>query len=76
MEFLSLSLTDWVGYIAMATLLTSFMMKDMRRLRIVNSFGCGSFVIYGFMLAISWPIIISNLAIIGINFYYLFLKKN
>jgi len=28
------------------------------------------------MLAISWPIIISNTAIFGVNFYYLFVKKN
>jgi len=34
------------------------------------------FVAYGFLLDISWPIIISNSAIFGINLYYLFFKKN
>lgn len=69
-------MTEWIGYIAMVLLLISFMMKDVKRLRIINSIACAFFVVYGFMLATSWPIIISNGAIIGINFYYLFIKKN
>ncbi|MDG2349114.1 MAG: uroporphyrinogen decarboxylase [Flavobacteriaceae bacterium] len=60
----------------MILLLISFTMKDLRKLRAVNSLACVFFVIYGFMLAISWPIIISNTAIFGVNFYYLFVKKN
>jgi hypothetical protein len=28
------------------------------------------------MLSTSWPIIISNAAIFGVNIYYLFVKKN
>ncbi|PNQ73734.1 uroporphyrinogen decarboxylase [Hanstruepera neustonica] len=75
MELLGVSLTEWVGYAAMAALLISFMMKDVRMLRIVNSIGCILFVIYGFMLQTSWPIIISNAAIVFINLYYLVLKK-
>ncbi|WP_412984216.1 uroporphyrinogen decarboxylase [Pontimicrobium sp. IMCC45349] len=76
MEFLGVSITEWVGYLAMVTLLVSFMMKNIKKLRIINSFACAFFVIYGFMLATSWPIIISNASIIGINLYYLFVKKN
>ncbi len=76
MEVLGVSLTEWIGYIAMITLLISFMMKDVKKLRIVNSVACAFFVAYGFMLVTSWPIIISNASIIGINFYYLFVKKN
>lgn len=76
MEFLGITMTEWIGYIAMVLLLISFMMKDVKRLRIINSIACAFFVVYGFMLATSWPIIISNGAIIGINFYYLFIKKN
>ena len=75
MELLGISLTEWVGYIAMATLLVSFMMKDVNKLRIINSIGGVFFVVYGFMLDTSWPIIITNTAIICINFYYLFVKK-
>jgi hypothetical protein len=76
MEFLGVSYVDWVGYMAMATLFVSFMMKDIKKLRIINSIGGGFFVAYGVLLDMSWPIIIANSAIIGINVYYLFLKKN
>ncbi len=76
MEILGLTITDFVGYIAMALLLISFLMKDVKKLRIVNSFGCAFFVAYGFLLVTSWPIIITNSAIISINLYYLILRKN
>ncbi|MDT0559250.1 uroporphyrinogen decarboxylase [Ichthyenterobacterium sp. W332] len=75
MEFFGVSVTEWVGYLASAVLLISFMMKDVNKLRIVNSCGAVLFVIYGVMLLTSWPIIITNSAIIGINLYYI-LKKN
>jgi len=68
------TLTEWVGYAASAGVLSSFLMKDIRKLRMVNSVGCALFVVYGFLLH-SWPVIITNIAILVINFYYLFLKK-
>lgn len=72
-----ISLTDWVGYAAMATVLISFLMKDVRRLRLVNSLGCLLFVVYGFMLVpLSYPIIVTNTAIFCINLYYLLIKKS
>ena len=71
-----MSLTEMVGYMAMGLLLVSFMMKDVTKLRIVNSFGCAFFVAYGVMLVTSWPIIITNSAIISINLYYLLVKKD
>lgn len=75
MEFLGISFTEWVGNAAMAILLISFLMKSVNKLRIVNSFGCLLFVIYGFMLdPMSKPVMISNFAILCINVYYL-LKK-
>ena len=76
MELLGITLTEWIGYIAMAALLVSFMMKDVTKLRIINSFGCGLFVAYGVLLDIAWPIVITNAAIICINAYYLILKRN
>tara|TARA_B110000967_G_scaffold21187_1_gene19672 strand:+ start:795 stop:1025 length:231 start_codon:yes stop_codon:yes gene_type:complete len=75
MDFSGVNTTELVGYLAMVVLLASFLMKDIRRLRTLNTIACALFVAYGFMLATSWPIIISNASIIGINFYYLFLKK-
>lgn len=72
---LGIELTEWVGYMAMAVLLVSFMMKNVTKLRIINSVGCALFVIYGSLIS-QYPIVITNLAIILINFYYLFVKKN
>nr|WP_083495564.1 uroporphyrinogen decarboxylase [Formosa algae] len=75
MEFFNISITEWVGYIASFFLLISFTMKDVTKLRIINSVGCALFVTYGFMLQTSWPVVITNGSIMFINFYYLFLKK-
>ena len=71
---LDIELTEWVGYLAMTVLLVSFMMKNVIKLRIINSVGCLFFVIYGIMIS-QYPIVITNLAIILINLYYLLLKK-
>ena len=69
--FLGISITEWVGYLASAVLIASFMMKNVNTLRIVNSVGAVIFVIYGIMLSISWPIIITNSFILSANIYYL-----
>lgn len=66
---------EWIGYLASAVLLASFMMKEMRTLRMVNTLGCALFVAYGFSLQVSWPIVITNVAIIGINAYHLFKSR-
>ncbi|GAA3610811.1 uroporphyrinogen decarboxylase [Flavivirga amylovorans] len=76
MEFFGISGVEWIGYAAMATVLISFLMKSVNKLRIVNSFGCLLFVFYGILLnPISMPIIITNTAIFCINLYYLLGKK-
>jgi uncharacterized protein with PQ loop repeat len=72
MEFLGISVTDWIGYLAMATVLVSFLMKSVNKLRIVNTVGCLLFVFYGIMLTpLSKPIVITNTAIFCINLFYL-----
>ena len=38
MDILGISISEWVGYFAMATVLISFTMKSVIKLRIVNSF--------------------------------------
>lgn len=68
---LGISYTEWVGYLASLVLIVSFLMKNVNTLRIVNSAGAILFVIYGIMLAISWPIIITNGFILMANIYYL-----
>lgn len=73
--FLNISITEWVGYLASLALIISFMMKNLNTLRIINSIGAVLFVIYGVMLAISWPIIITNAFILLANIYYLTFKR-
>jgi len=68
---LGITITEWVGYIASIVLIISFMMKNVNTLRIVNSVGALLFVVYGIMLTISWPIIITNSFILVLNIYYL-----
>jgi hypothetical protein len=67
--------TEIVGYIASLFVLISFLMKDLRKLRFVNSIGCALFIVYGVMLGFSIPIILTNSAILAINFYALTSKK-
>jgi len=66
-----ISSTEWIGYAASVVLMISFLMKNIITLRIINSVGAIFFVIYGIMLAISWPIIITNTFILGVNAFYL-----
>ncbi len=68
------NLVEWIGYVAMGILMISFLMKDVKKLRIINSVACILFVIYGFMLS-AYPIVVSNAFIALVNFYYLFIKK-
>lgn len=75
MENLGINATDFIGYLASFLVLFSFLMKKMRYLRIINTLGCTLFVAYGFLLNFSWPIIVTNLAIIIINIYYLSKKE-
>jgi len=71
LETFGLPFTEVVGYLAMITVLVSFLMTDVVKLRMINSLGCLIFVAYGFLLQISWPIVITNTAILSINVYYL-----
>lgn len=74
MEILGVSGTEWIGYLASLFVLLSFLMRNITTLRYVNSVGCLFFVAYGILLD-SWPIIITNVAIVCVNFYYLVIKK-
>ncbi|NRA10796.1 MAG: uroporphyrinogen decarboxylase [Crocinitomicaceae bacterium] len=66
---------DFIGYAASFFVLLSFLMKKMTLLRTVNIIGCGFFIWYGILLD-SWPIIITNMAIVFVNFFYLLRAKN
>lgn len=74
MELFGISGTEWVGYLASFFVLLSFLMRNIITLRYVNSVGCLLFVAYGILLN-SWPVIITNVAIVGVNIYFLFIAK-
>ena len=65
------SLTEVTGYAASLVVLLSFLMKDVKRLRMVNIIGCLLFTMYGVFLDYSIPLITTNLAIVLINVVYL-----
>ncbi len=73
MEILGISYVEWFGYAASLFVLLSFLMRNITTLRYVNTLGCMFFVVYGVLLD-SWPIIITNAAIIMVNIYYLFIS--
>jgi hypothetical protein len=73
--FLGVSYVEWIGYIAMVFVASSFLMKNIVRLRTLNSIGASWFVLYGFLLDISWPIVVTNGIILTLNLYYLLFKK-
>ena len=55
-----------LGYIATIIVLTSFLMKKMTNLRVLNSIGACLFIVYGFLIP-SGPVILTNSLILGIN---------
>ncbi|MCH2235939.1 MAG: uroporphyrinogen decarboxylase [Crocinitomicaceae bacterium] len=72
-----MELNDVIGYLAMGFVLLSFIMKQVKMLRIINTIGCFLFIIHGFLLIpINWPIVATNIAIVLINVYYLYFVKN
>ncbi|MCA0132865.1 uroporphyrinogen decarboxylase [Winogradskyella sp. D23] len=79
MELSGITATEYVGYLASFMVLLSFMMKELKKLRLVNMTGCILFISYGFLmpsLRIGLPIIIANGAILAVNIYYLASKKS
>ena len=54
----------------MVFVLLSMLMKDMKKLRIINSISCAMFIIYGVVLG-AYPIVLLNALVILINLYRL-----
>ena len=66
---------DWIGYMAAALVVISFLVsKNMRLLRTINMLGAALFILYGVLLHINLPVIIPNAVIVGIQVFYLFIK--
>tara|TARA_B100000508_G_scaffold141097_1_gene146951 strand:+ start:44491 stop:44730 length:240 start_codon:yes stop_codon:yes gene_type:complete len=68
---------EFIGYAASLFVLLSFVMKKIGTLRTVNIIGCSFFIAYGILIS-SWPIIITNVAIVFVNGFYLikYLREN
>jgi uncharacterized protein with PQ loop repeat len=73
---MNISVTELIGYIGSFGILLSFLMKDINRLRIINTIGCAFFVLYGVLLEYSIPVIATNAIIICINVFYLLRTKD
>lgn len=68
---MEINTTELIGYLASAFLMISFSLKDIKKLRLINSAGCFCFIVYGFFLSTSWPIIITNGFILCTNIWHL-----
>ena len=67
---------DWIGYMAAALVVISFLVsKNMRLLRTINMLGAALFILYGVLLTVTLPVIIPNAVIVGIQVFYLFIKR-
>lgn len=67
---------EWVGYAGAGLVVLSFMVgSNVRTIRLINMFGAITFIVYGYLLDVNLPVIIPNVFITCIQFYYLFIKK-
>ena len=64
-------IVDLVGYFASLLVLVSFLMTSVIKLRIVDSIGALIFAVYAVIIR-SYPTALMNLALVGINMYYLY----
>jgi hypothetical protein len=66
----SISWVELIGYLASALVVASLAMTSVVRLRIVSLVGSVVFVAYGLLLG-SIPIVITNVAVAGLNIWFL-----
>lgn len=64
------STTELIGYLASALIVVSLAMRSVVRLRTISLVGSVTFVVYGLLIG-SWPVVVSNAIIAGINVWYL-----
>ncbi|SNV45945.1 Uncharacterised protein [Chryseobacterium taklimakanense] len=72
--FMTPEIASYIGYAASFFIILSFMLKDLRKVRLVNLLGCICFVIYGIFIGMLWPVIIPNAILCIIQVFHL-LKK-
>lgn len=68
------NIINYIGYAASFFVLLSFILKDLKKLRMVNLVGCILFVIYGYYAGCLWPVIIPNAILCFIQLYHLIKK--
>ena len=66
--------SDYVGYAASVFVILSFMLKDIKKIRIINLIGCIAFVVYGIFSGMLWPVIIPNAILCLIQVFHLIKK--
>ncbi|MFC4686216.1 MAG: uroporphyrinogen decarboxylase [Chryseobacterium sp. 36-9] len=62
---------EYVGYLASAFVVGSFLLKQIKMIRMINLLGCICFVIYGIYSGMLWPIIIPNAVLALVQIYHL-----
>ena len=67
--------TELFGYLAMTFLVVSFLPTKVRKVRMINLIACLLFIVYGVLLGLKWPLIISNAVVCIIQIYHLFIAK-
>lgn len=71
------SFADFMGYGASFFVVLSFLLKDLKKIRIINLIGCILFVVYGVMKgegelkSMYWPVIIPNVILCFVQVYHL-----
>jgi len=68
-------ITNIIGYAASFFVVLSFMLKDIKKIRIINLVGCVLFVLYGIYNNYLWPIIIPNAFLCGVQVFHLIKKE-
>ena len=66
----SITLLDWVGYVATVMCIVSLMMSDIKRLRWLNLIASGIFAVYS-IICKTYPVALTNAVIVVIDVYYL-----
>ncbi|MEG1023044.1 MULTISPECIES: uroporphyrinogen decarboxylase [Flavobacterium] len=76
-------MADYIGYLASFFIVGGFLLKDLKKIRLINFFGCMCFVIYGIFLkdyrdVSQWllPVIIPNGILALVQVYHLTVQKN
>ncbi len=69
------NLFEWIGYAASIFIVLSFVVNNIKSIRIINMIGCLCFVAYGTYFEF-WPVVIPNAILVFIQLYFLIFKDN